>query len=60
MADDDDEIHIHITIEWEEDDDDYYEPSMLDVAAHNAVSTIHNYVLGFIFLIPLGWLISFF
>jgi len=55
----DDEITFHITIEWEEDDEPC-PPSVIDVAAHNFVSTIHGFVMLFIFLIPIGWIISLF
>jgi len=59
MAKDDNETEFHITIEWEEDEEPC-PPSVVDVAAYNFVSTIHYYVIGFIFLIPIGWIISLF
>jgi len=59
MAKDDDETTFHITIEWEEDDEPC-PPSVIDVAAISAVNTIHSIVMLFIFLIPIGWIISLF
>jgi hypothetical protein len=50
------ELEFNITIEWEEDEPP--PPSPIDIAAHSAVSTIHNIVMIFIFLIPIGWIIS--
>ena len=48
----DEEITIHITIEFEEEET--YQPSAIDVAAHNFTQTINYYVIGFIILFIIG------